>query len=126
VRSKWDLLEQIDRFIMRGLDGNYINAQGDHTAKMQVVYQAEQNRQQVQAQLEGTEALRKLREQVNEAGKRDETKGPRQVTDEHKSDSRDNFKEKDSREEKAEKKNESVEEVKQSGSSIPAHIDIRV
>jgi len=50
---------------MRGLDGNYLNAQGDALSRMQMVYQSEQNRQQVQAQLGSQDALRKLREQVN-------------------------------------------------------------
>lgn len=126
MRSKWGLLGQIDRFIMRGLDGNYINAQGDHSARMQVVYQAEQNRQQVQAQLEGTEALRKLREQVNETEKKDASEGPRQVSDEQRNDSPGNLKKKDSHEEKTEKKKESDEETKHSVPPTLAHIDIRV
>jgi len=50
---------------MRGLDGNYLNAQGDALSRMQVVYQSEQNRQQIQAQVGAQDALRKLREQVN-------------------------------------------------------------
>jgi len=37
---------------MRGFDGNYINTQGDASAKLQLAYQIEQNRQQVRAQLE--------------------------------------------------------------------------
>src|SRR5260221_8880529 len=66
---------------MRGLDGNYINTQGDASTRMQVAYQAEQNRQQIRAQLEAEDSLRKLREQVNEAEKKDAFSGPLEVKD---------------------------------------------
>lgn len=72
---------------MRGLDGNYLNAQGDATARMQVAYQAEMNRQQLKAQLEGVESLRKLREQVNGAEKENSSEGPRLVTEDQGSES---------------------------------------
>ena len=66
---------------MRGLDGNYLNAQGDALSRMQVVYQSEQNRQQVQAQLGAQDALRKLREQVNESEEAGASHGSRVVGD---------------------------------------------
>ena len=66
---------------MRGLDGNYINTQGDATARMQLAYQAEQNRQQIKAQLEAVDSLRKLREQVNETEKSVSSLGPKVVSD---------------------------------------------
>ena len=56
---------------MRGIDGNYMNTQADATARLQTAYQAEQNRQQLQAQAASVESLRKLREAVNEAPKKD-------------------------------------------------------
>ena len=67
---------------MRGLDGNYINAQGDALARLQVAYQAEQNRQQLRAQTEAADSLRKLREQVNEAEKKYASTGPSEIKDE--------------------------------------------
>jgi len=61
---------------MRGLDGNYINTQGDALARIQVAYQAEQNRLQIRAQTESVDALRKLREQVNETERKSDSTGP--------------------------------------------------
>ena len=66
---------------MRGLDGNYINTQGDAIARMQVAYQAEQNRQQIRAQMESAEELRKLREEVNAAEKKEGAGGPPEIRD---------------------------------------------
>lgn len=66
---------------MRGLDGNYLNTQGDALARLQVAYQAEQNRQQLRAQTEAMNDLRKLREQVNEPKKKDAFTGPREIKD---------------------------------------------
>ena len=66
---------------MRGLDGNYINTQGDALARLQVAYQAEQNRQQLRAQTEAADSLRKLREQVNEAEEKDASAGPSGIKD---------------------------------------------
>ena len=66
---------------MRGLDGNYINAQGDHSSRMQVVMQAEQDRQQIRAQLEANETVRKLKESVNETEKKNGTGGPLRAAD---------------------------------------------
>ncbi len=54
---------------MYGLDGNYLKMQGDALAKMQVVFQSEQNRKQILTQLESMEHLRKIREQVQESEK---------------------------------------------------------
>jgi hypothetical protein len=64
---------------MRGLDGNYLNAQGDALSRMQMVYQSEQNRQQIQAQVGAQDALRKLREQVNESEEAGTAHGSRVV-----------------------------------------------
>jgi hypothetical protein len=66
---------------MRGLDGNYINTQGDVLTRMQVVYQAEQYRQQIRAQMEAVDTLKKLREEVWETEKKDHSNNPRQVGD---------------------------------------------
>jgi FPC/CPF motif-containing protein YcgG len=66
---------------MRGLDGNYINTQGDALARLQVAYQAEQNRQQLRAQTEAADSLRKLRERVNEAEKQGPSAGPYGIKD---------------------------------------------
>ena len=52
---------------MRGLDGNYMNAQADALARIQVAYLAEQNVQQLRAQAQAAESLRKLREEVLES-----------------------------------------------------------
>ena len=64
---------------MRGLDGNYLNAQGDALSRIQVAYQSEQNRQQVQAQIGAQDALRRLREQVNESEETGTAHGPKVV-----------------------------------------------
>lgn len=66
---------------MRGIDGNFINAQGDATARMQLAYQTEQNRQQMKAQMEAADALRKLREEVVETEKLDSSRVPKLVSD---------------------------------------------
>jgi hypothetical protein len=66
---------------MRGLDGNYINTQGDVLTRMQVIYQAEQYRQQIRAQLEAADTLKKLREEVEQTEKKDHSNSPRQVGD---------------------------------------------
>jgi hypothetical protein len=66
---------------MRGLDGNYINTQGDVLTRMQVVYQTEQYRQQVRAQQEAIETLKKLREEVEKPEKKDHSNNPRQIGD---------------------------------------------
>jgi hypothetical protein len=52
---------------MRGLDGNYMNMQGDASTRIQVAYLAEQNVQQARAQAEAIDSLRKLREEVKES-----------------------------------------------------------
>lgn len=113
---------------MRGLDGNYINTQGDTSARIQVVYQAEQNRQQIRAQVEATDALRKLREQVNETEKKSSSAGPVAIRDDQGKASggfsQGGFEEK--REEMpARNNNESVNNV-ESTPAKQAHIDIRV
>jgi len=113
---------------MRGLDGNYINTQGDHSARLQVIYQAEQNRQQVQAQIEGAEALRKLREQVSEIEKQNDTNSLRKINEDG-SDPRENLKEKDfskNDEDKKSKQQKKIMDTNRSNSSILSHIDIRV
>ena len=79
MRSEWDPIEGIERSAMRGLDGNYINTQGDITARMQVAFQAEQYRQQIRAQLEAADTLRKLREEVEETEKKPRSSSPLQV-----------------------------------------------
>ena len=111
---------------MRGLDGNYINTQGDASAKMQVVYQAEQDRQQMRAQLEAADALRKLREQVNEAEKESASGGTRVVQDDQGSNS-EQFASKD---DDGEKSNSGNKGLLRDGdgpmSPIKTHIDIRV
>jgi hypothetical protein len=66
---------------MRGLDGNYINTQGDVLTRMQVVYQAEQYRQQIRAQMEAVDTLKKLREEVEETEKKKHSNNTRQVGD---------------------------------------------
>jgi hypothetical protein len=66
---------------MRGLDGNYINTQGDVLTRMQVVYQTEQYRQQVRAQQEAIETLKKLREEVEQTEKKDHSSNPQPVGD---------------------------------------------
>ena len=110
---------------MRGLDGNYINTQGDAVARMQVAYQAEQNRQQIRAQMESTEELRKLREDVNAAEKKDASGGPPQVRDDQGASS-EAFERPFGQQE--EKPNRSKEETVEDGPNPPslAHIDIRV
>jgi hypothetical protein len=109
---------------MRGLDGNYINTQGDALAKMQVAYQAEQNRQQIRAQMEHLDELRKLREQVNETEKENPASGPQEVKDDESSSFR-NF----SQEKETKKKDSQIviTEKEETPVSKPhSHIDIRV
>jgi hypothetical protein len=48
---------------------------------MQLAYQTEQNRQQIKAQTEALDALRKLREEVNETEKLDSSSVPKLVAD---------------------------------------------
>lgn len=55
---------------------------GDATSRMQMAYQAEQSRQQLQAQVGTVDALRKLREQVNETEKSMDSTGPRVIGEE--------------------------------------------
>jgi hypothetical protein len=51
---------------MRGLDGNYMNMQGDISARLQTASLAEQNLQQARVQVQADDSLRKLREKVME------------------------------------------------------------
>ena len=109
---------------MRGLDGNYINTQGDVLTRMQVVYQAEQYRQQIRAQLEAADALRKLREEVEEPEKKGHSSNPRQVGNDIGSGRR-GAQERETVEKKSLKIQEDVssDEKKVAG---PTRIDIRV
>lgn len=70
---------------MHGLDGNYLKMQGDALARLQVAYQSEQNRQQILAQLESVDNLRKLREQVQETEKESNSSRPNNIQDEQSS-----------------------------------------
>ena len=110
---------------MRGLDGNYINTQGDAIARMQVAYQGEQNRQQIRAQMESTEELRKLREDVNAADKKEASGGAPEVRDDQGASSQ-AFEQSPGQQEEKQRwpSKESVEE----GPVPPTmtHIDIRV
>lgn len=56
---------------MRGIDGNYMSAQGDQTARVQTAYQSAQVAQQVHAQKEVADSFRKLREVVSETGRKE-------------------------------------------------------
>ena len=111
---------------MRGLDGNYINTQGDALTRMQVAYQAEQNRQQIRAQTEAADALRKLREDVNEIEKKNSSGGPQNINDDQGSGARTfengNEQEKKREEQKLDLPDADLDEFSRSGS----HIDIRV
>ncbi len=111
---------------MRGLDGNYLNTQGDASARMQVNYQAEINRQQLMAQLEGVESLRKLREQVNQAEKQGSSPGPRQVAEDQGSEARDGDREQNSAKRKSEKPKEESAGTEPADKATKSHIDIRV
>lgn len=109
---------------MRGLDGNYINTQGDALARMQLAYQTEQNRQQIRAQMESMEELRKLREDVNAADKKDAAGGPPEVKDDQGASSQDFEGSLDLEDRKrGSDQPKSEEEVK---SPSVTHIDIRV
>ena len=112
---------------MRGLDGNYINTQGDALARMQLAYQAEQNRQQIRAQLETADELRKLREEVNAAEKKDATGGPSVVKDDQGASSQGQAFEQEMSfgQGRPETSSESKEE-KKTTEGFPPHIDIRV
>jgi hypothetical protein len=123
VKLKWVLLGEIER-IVRGLDGNYISTQGDALARMQVAVQAEQNRQQIRTQIEALDALRKLREDVNEIEKKTSSAGPDEVKADQGSNSR-SYSEEDYR--KKEKSSHSSED--EGGPQKPptlTHIDIKV
>ena len=109
---------------MRGLDGNYINTQGDITTRMQVVFQAEQYRQQIRAQLEAADTLRKLREDVEETGKKTRSSNPLQVgNDMGSSGSGPNER---NQEEKRPLRNQEDESLENEQVVGPNHIDIRV
>jgi hypothetical protein len=110
---------------MRGLDGNYINTQGDASARMQVAYQVEQNRQQIQAQLETLNTIRKLKEQVNETEKQDPSSGLDAVRDEQSAPKHDLEKRKKNNNEKHVGKQTDTEVVVLSFNNQP-HIDIKV
>jgi hypothetical protein len=59
------------------VDGNYLKMQGEALARMQVSYQAESQAQQVRAQVAGDEALRRLREEVEQLDPSDgQDRGP--------------------------------------------------
>ena len=109
---------------MRGLDGNYINAQGDALARMQLAYQSEQNRQQIRAQMESAEELRKLREDVNPAENKEAGGGPPEVKDDQGAGSQayEGSLDQDERERKPDLP-KGVEVVKP---PLATHIDIRV
>jgi hypothetical protein len=111
---------------MRGLDGNYINTQGDASAKMQVVYQAEQDRQQMRAQLEASDALRKLREQVNETEKEGASGGTRTVQDDQGSNSGQFASSGDSDRKSGNQKQQLEQDGVGSVPLVKTHIDIRV
>ena len=62
---------------MPQVDGNYLKMQGEALARMQVSYQAETQAQQVRAQVAGDEALRRLREEVEQLSPSDgQDRGP--------------------------------------------------
>jgi hypothetical protein len=120
-RSEWDPIGGLERPAMRGLDGNYINTQGDALSRMQVVYQTEHYRQQIRAQQEAVETLRKLREEVEEPEKKDHSSNPRQIGDDMGSGRR-GANEKDEpakRTEKSQKESNEMEVI------VTSHIDIR-
>ena len=110
---------------MRGLDGNYLNMQGDASARIQVAYQAEQNRQQIRAQVEASEALRKLREQVNEAERKADSSGPGAIRDDRGSGSGGFFQESPM---PMPRSQEEASDEKDRGETAPGagHIDVRV
>ena len=110
---------------MRGFDGNYINTQGDASAKLQLAYQIEQNRQQVRAQLEATDTLRKLREQVNETEKKDASGGPAEVKDDRGSRSNHFEKNDGSSDEDSRREDQSMDKQRLAP-IFQSHIDIRV
>ena len=74
---------------MRGIDGNFMSAQGDNSARVQMAYQAAQVAQQVHAQKEAADSFRKLREVVSEAGKKEAAPGTPVVGNDENSKSRD-------------------------------------
>jgi len=111
---------------MRGLDGNYINTQGDALARIQVAYQAEQNRQQLRAQLEAADALRKLREDVNEIEKKDASVGPREINNDQGSKAREEFSRENQEKEKTYSELESIESGIEMNQSGVHHVDIRI
>lgn len=107
---------------MRGLDGNYLKMQGDALARLQVAYQSEQNRQQMLAQLESVDNLRKLREQVQETEKKSNSSRPTFVQGDQNSNNQ-NFKQEESFNKRNE--NPSSEELEASLNN-KNHIDIKV
>ncbi len=110
---------------MRGIDGNFIHAQGDATARMQLAYQTEQNRQQIKAQMEVAESLKKLREQVVETEKLDSSVVSKMVTDDQGSETQTPFGE-EKNDEGSKRKDQEKEIAEDSGETITkTHIDIR-
>jgi hypothetical protein len=126
VKSKLDHIRVIERIAMRGVDGNYLNTQGDATARMQVAYQAEQNRQQIRAQMEASDTLRKLREQVNEAEKKDASAGSREVKDDQGSGSETSRQEEDPKGKSVIEEKNLISSENAVGGGKKTHIDIRV
>lgn len=111
---------------MRGLDGNYINTQGDASTRIQVAYQGEQNRQQIRAQTESLEELRKLREQVNETEKKKNSTAPGIVKEDEGFNSR-AYSQGGRSDSETLASDQEKETVKENESSLrQSHIDIRV
>lgn len=110
---------------MKGLDGNYLNTQGDASARMQVAYQSEQNRQQIRAQLEAVDTLRKLREQVNETEKKNGSGGPAEVKDDSES-NQGNYSKKDESLDGDAKREKGQKEERDASPFSISHIDVRV
>lgn len=111
---------------MRGIDGNYLNTQGDATARMQTAYQSEQGRQQATAQAQAADALRKLREQVNEAEKKDTSAGSQRIGDRPATGSGKGKAESGLGGGQRETEADSAVPAGEKGDRSPTHIDIRV
>ena len=113
---------------MRGLDGNYMNTQGDASARLQVAYAAEQNIQQARAQAEAMDTLRKLREEVQEPRQSGSSSRPKDIKDYREGEAGGNFNRRpDGKGRERLFVNETQAEATRKGiSDSPSHIDIKV